>query len=379
MADSLDALRYMSYVRSRWRLIAASSGIAVGLALVGCLLLPRQYTATARLLIEPPAGTDLRAAMAVSPIYLESLKTYEHLAASDNLFLKAVDRFGLRARSGTGSIESLKKRVLKVGIVRNTRILEIAATMNDPRKAQALARFLAESAVDLNRSLVGDSNQDLAQGIERQEREARKQLDDIDAAWAQLLSREPMNELQAEMEHAAELRTGLQQQELGAELEIADNAAREKHANAPEASEIRKQTDDARARVDEIRRQLQTLDRQAAEREKLLAMRLAHRDKLEADRKAAQSALAAVEARLREARGDAGYRGERLRVIDPGIVPERPSFPNLPLSLMAALLLGVILPLLYLTLELSFSRRGEAQRASAGRRLLHTLAKARDE
>ena len=49
-------------------------------------------------------------------------------------------------------------------------------------------------------------------------------------------------------------------------------------------------------------------------------------------------------ARLREARGDAGYRGERLRIIDPGIVPERPSSPNLPLNLVAALLLGLVLP-----------------------------------
>ena len=34
--------------------------------------------------------------MAVSPIYLESLKTYEHYAESDSLFQNALDRFGLR-------------------------------------------------------------------------------------------------------------------------------------------------------------------------------------------------------------------------------------------------------------------------------------------
>ena len=48
-----------------------------------------QYTATARIVIDPPAGTDLRAAMAVSPIYLESLRTYEQFASSDSLFQKA--------------------------------------------------------------------------------------------------------------------------------------------------------------------------------------------------------------------------------------------------------------------------------------------------
>ena len=62
----------------------------------------------------------------------------------------------------------------------------------------------------------------------------------------------------------------------------------------------------------------------------------------------------ATETRLRETRGDAGYRGERLEIVDPGIVPERPSSPTLPLNLAAALLLGLVLPVLYLTLEMSY-------------------------
>ena len=125
MSEPFDAFRYIGYLRSRWRWIACSAGVAVALAIIVSLLLPNQYTATARLIIEPPAGTDLRSAMAVSPIYLESLKTYEQLAASDSLFQKAVDRFGL----GGTPIESLKRRVLRVQIVRNTRIMEIAVTL----------------------------------------------------------------------------------------------------------------------------------------------------------------------------------------------------------------------------------------------------------
>src|SRR5205814_6684304 len=70
MGESFDAFRYMSYLRARWRWIASSAGVAVVLAIVVSMLLPNQYTSTARLLIEPPAGTDMRSAMAVSPIYL---------------------------------------------------------------------------------------------------------------------------------------------------------------------------------------------------------------------------------------------------------------------------------------------------------------------
>jgi capsular polysaccharide biosynthesis protein len=316
--------------------------VAVALALAASLILTREYTATARIVIEPPAGTDLRAAMAVSPIYLESLKTYEHFAASDSLFRKAIEQFDLRASLGARPIESLKRRVLKVGIVRNTRILEIAATLPDARKAQALARFLAESAVALNRSTVNEGDQDLLQGIERQEREVSARLDEIEAAWARLLTTEPVEELQSAMEKASYLRSDIQQQVLAAEVKIA------------ELSEIRKEENGARVRAEELRKQLQGLDREAAERERVLATRLAHKDKLAAERRDAQTALSATHARLREARGDAGYRGERLRIIDPGIVPERPSSPNIALNLAAALLLGLVLPVLYLTLEMSY-------------------------
>ncbi|SPF52030.1 Lipopolysaccharide biosynthesis [Candidatus Sulfopaludibacter sp. SbA4] len=357
MPDSFDAFHYIGYMRSRGRWIGASCVVAVALALAVSLAQTRLYTATARIVIEPPAGSDLRSAMAVSPIYLESLKTYEQFASSDSLFRKAIDQFDLRASLGSRPIESLKRRVLQVGIVRNTRILEIEATLPDPRKAQTLAHFMAQSAVELNRSLVSEGDQDLIHGIEQQQHDARAHLQEIEDAWAKVLSNEPVNQLQSAIESAAELRAATEQQVLNTELEIADAAQREKQASGSDAAEIRKQAGDARARLDEMRKQLQALDSQAAEREKLLAQRLARRDKLEADRKGAQASITAIESRLREARGDAGYRGERLKIIDPGIVPERPSSPNLPLNLAAALLLGLVLPILYFTLEMSYRER----------------------
>ena len=133
-------------------------------------------------------------------------------------------------------------------------------------------------------------------------------------------------------------------------------AEREKQGGS-NIDEIRKQASSARVRLEEMRKQVQALDRQAAEREKLLSTRLAHRDQLEAERKAGTTALAAIETRLREARGDAGHHGERLRVVDPGIVPERPSSPNIPLNIAVALLLGLILPILYFTLEMSYQEQ----------------------
>lgn len=369
MSEPFDAYRYIGYLRARWRWIAASAALAVALAFVAGSLMTPQYTATARIVIEPPAGADLRAAMAVSPIYLESLKTYEQFAAGDSLFQKAVQQFGLDGRP----IEAMKRRVLQVQLVRNTRILEISATLPDAKKAQALARYLAEATVEINRATVSESDQELLRGIEQQARDLRARLTETDAAWSKAVAAEPLLGLQASMEQAAELRSKIEEQVRSVELDIADLSERAK--STPDGGEMHKQETNARARLLEMRKQVQDLERQAAEREKLLAVRQAHRDQLDAERKAGQTALASMEARLRDARGETGFRGERLKIIDSGIVPERPSSPNVPLNLAVALLVGLILPILYLTLEMSSQDR----RATVARTSFRAVAKARDE
>ena len=361
MAEPFDAFRYIGYLRSRWRFIACSAGVAVALAAAISLLLPNQYTAAARLVIEPPAGTDLRAAMAVSPIYLESLKTYEQFASSDSVFQKAVERFGL----GGAPVESLKRRVLKVQILRNTRIMEIAVTLPDPKKAQAMARFLAESAVDLNRSSVAESDEELLRGITAQERNARERLTEAEKSWAHAVTEEPTESLRAAIEQSADTRAKLDEQVQSVQLEIADVGERLKQAGTSEQAELRREESNARARLAEMRKQVQEFDRQNAERERLLATRQSHRDRADAERRAAQTEFTAVEARVREARGESGYRGERLKIIDPGIVPQRPSSPNLPLNMAAALLAGLVLPILYLTLDMSFQEHRAALRRAA--------------
>lgn len=351
MAEPVEIFRYIRYLRLRWIWIAVSAAVAVTLAAGVSLWMPRQYTATARILIEPPAGTDLRSAMAVSPIYLESLKTYEHFASGDSLFQRAANQFGLQGMFGGQALESIKKRVLKVGIVRNTRILEVSATLPDAVKAQALAQFLGQATVDLTRSVVNEGDRDLIGGIEAQEQQARTRLQEIEQAWAKVVIAEPTGELQAEMENGAELRAQLQRELANAQLLAADAEDRDNPS--------------AKLRIPELQKQIQRIDQRLAERERTLAQRLARRSQLEADRKARQAELAAAETRVREARSDAGYRGERMKLIDPGVVPQRPSSPNFMLNVLAALLLGLILPVVFLAVEMNYQEQRIAVRRSA--------------
>ena len=347
-AESVNTYRYLSFLGSRWRFIAASCAIAVMLALSVTLTRSKLYTATCRILIEPPAGTDIRSALGVSPIYLESLKTYEHFAASDSLFLRALERFQLRQRFPNRPIEALKAAILKVGMVRDTKILEINVTLPDPKTAQALAQYLGEETVKLSRSVDEEADQDLAQAIEKQEVDAQARLDRSDAAWTRTLAQQPVEGLQQDVQSGGDLKSSLERQLLRAEADASEGRPEEAAAS--------------KARADTLRKQLAQVERDLAAAEETLARRMAERDRVDAERTASQEAYSTVETRLSQVRSDRGYRSERLKIVDPGIVPEQPSSPNVALRLLAALMLGLVVPVVYLTLELSY----RTQRASVG-------------
>jgi capsular polysaccharide biosynthesis protein len=224
MQGSQDAFRYIGYLGKRWRFVALSSALAALLALGVSAALPARYTATAQIVIEPPAGTDLRAAMAVSPIYLESLRTYEHFADSQTLFQKALNKFHLRERLGSGSLESLKRRILRTEIVRNTRILEVSATLPDPHDAHAMAEYVAEETVSRSRSIAEEGDRDLIAGFEREVRDAKAHMDESEEAWKRLAAAEPVEGLQTEIQNLTAMRQKITEFIFSTELEIADSA-----------------------------------------------------------------------------------------------------------------------------------------------------------
>jgi uncharacterized protein involved in exopolysaccharide biosynthesis len=373
MSETPDIFVYISYIRSSWRFVAVSCAAALILAGLFSLVSRREYTATARIIIEPPAGADPRAATAVSPVYLESLKTYEQLAASDSLFQKAAGRFQLPGLTGAKAIEKLKKSVLRVGLVRNTRILEITATLPDPRRAQELAQYLAEETVSLNRALAIRNGEELMGQVEKQAEDARTLLERDQSEWAALTRSEPIEGLQTAIFETADLRAKLREQASNTRLEIADVTERGHQASLAEAALLSKEENNARMRLGEIESQTAAYDEQISRDERILAQRQARRDDLEARRKADQAAVTALESRLRDTRNEESYRGERLSLIDPGVVPERPSSPNIQLNLLAATLLGLLFPAVYLAFSLSFRLHD----AEAKQDVVDALARAR--
>jgi uncharacterized protein involved in exopolysaccharide biosynthesis len=88
----------------------------------------------------------------------------------------------------------------------------------------------------------------------------------------------------------------------------------------------------------------------------VLAQQTAREEDLQAVLTAARASYQSAVQRMADLRASRGSRSEWLRVVDPGIVPQRPSSPNVPLILIGAGAFALFGSLLYLTISFSFTR-----------------------
>lgn len=354
-ATVFDPLDYVSYLRSRWRVVAIAGLVAVSLTLGISLLLPKRFTSTASIVIEPPLTTDPRTLMAISPMYLESLKTYELYATSDTLFLRALDRFHLREEIAGQAIESFKRRVLKVAKLRDTKVMQIGVTLGDPKAAQEMAQFLAEETVKLSSAVSRDSGKDAIEEAKRQTDVARADLNSMQEAWNKASSGESVESLRSELDAMVELLYRLRRTISEDLASAAEYASKAQALTAPdgaaktERENLERQAASMNARVAIATAQAQALEQNLATKNRVLAERSTAQSELEGKKKTAQASYDAALKRLQELQTAVSASGDRLRIIDPGIVPDRPSEPRIVLNCAVALGVALLGCLIYLS------------------------------
>jgi polysaccharide biosynthesis transport protein len=355
MTDSFDPIEYLDYLRQRWRFAAVAVILAGVAAAALCLVLPKQYTAVATLVIEPPGG-DPRSATAVSPIYLESLKSYEAFASSDSLFAKACKKFHLLDGENSPSLESFKRRVLRVEKLKDTKVLDLSVTLPDPAQAQAVVQYLAEETVALDRGIARTGDQELLDNARQQLDAARRELDEARTEAASAAWSEPV--LDTEVQSLEERKAGAEAQRLEANVRLAESSAR----NDQESSAVN------RAGVAALTADIGTIERDLDAKSATLTALRTRRQRMDDRLRTAEDAFERAAKRGDDASASAMFRTEQLRIVDPGIVPQRPSFPNLPLAAVSAVLIAAAVCLVWLTLQFGFMRQRE-QPARAGLRV----------
>ncbi len=364
MNGMFDALEFVEYIRRRWLTFAIASGVALGIALTASLTLPKRYTATASLIVQAPGGNDPRASTAVSPVYLESLKSYVSVASSDKLFAQALTALHVSEGTDRASVSSLKKRVLKVTKPANTAILEISATLADPRKAQAVAQFIAERTVELSRSLDSRSSNDLSGEFRSQLNAALLRYTKAKEARAAYVAGQPIEDLENEVDENTRLRFDLERDLLTARTDLAEYSAQGTSENP---GGYAAQIASAKARIASIENQVRELRGAVAEKAGQLDQRKFRRDALESEERSAEAAWESAQTRMNEMLSSAEFHGERLQIVDPGIVPDQPSSPNIVLNLAAALIFSLAGSLIWLLIRFSHARLADARAAQAFR------------
>ncbi len=359
MRDGFDALEFAGYVHARWRRILICCAAALLLSGVGSLLLPKRYTATASLLIEPPAGIDPRGATAVSPVYLESLKTFEHVASNDTLFLQALDHLHIRQKYSGSSIESLKRSVLQVSKPVNTRIIQIGATLHDAKEAQGLARYIAEQTVALTRSLDDQSAADTIRETQLAFDRAGNRFREAQKALGEFVAQQTDGALSAELDSAGELKYQVDRDLGKARAELADYSSQE--AAADPSGWNARQIASARARTADLEAQDHRLEQTIATKSGLLDRLKQRHESLDSELNSARIDFEASRTKLGDLKAAAAFRGERLEVLDPGIVPERPSSPNVPLNMLVALLISATASVAWLAIRFGYERMSSAR------------------
>jgi uncharacterized protein involved in exopolysaccharide biosynthesis len=359
---SLDPFPFARFAASRWRVIAVSCGLSISLTAAISYLVPKKYTATVSMLIEPPAGNDPRGTTAVSPVYLESLKTYEHFANSDSLFEQALEDLNLRALYSGVPIENLKGKILEVTKPRETKILQVSATLADPKRAQELARYIAGKTVAMNRSLEAASLRDsINEGhvvIENALVRQQKAL----SARNEHLSKAPIAGVEAELAGAVETRSRVDRDLMEVGEQLADTEARFKQGGSADSTtddphRLRDSVEAYKAELEVLRRQRETLAHTIEVDSNLLERRKHERDILDRELQTAQSQYEAANTRNNDILASMAFRGERIEILDPGVIPERPSSPKIALNLALALLGSLATSLVYLLLSFSHSQQ----------------------
>jgi uncharacterized protein involved in exopolysaccharide biosynthesis len=357
-SEGLEFARYLWLSRAK---VAITCVTALAIAGGVSLLLPARYTATASILIEPPGGNDPRAATAVSTVYLESLKTYERLASSDTLFERALNDLNIRQRYPGVSTESLKRRILEVSKPSSTTILDISATVNDPRGAQALAQYIAERTVALHASLDQQTDEDLSKEPQRIYDAAKARREAAEKATNQFTKSTPVEALEKELLVAGELRSEVGKDLARTRAELANYLGQQQ---APQPSEIgERQTGWTQFEIVATRAKIQDLENQDRQLLQLLNAKSPvledlrkRRDSLDAELKAARAEEETENTKLNDVKSSFAGRGVQLKVLDPGIIPQRPSFPNTPLNLAVAFMVSLMASVAYLAIRFAYNR-----------------------
>ncbi len=355
MRGPFNMLEYINRILSRWRRILVVVAAAALVAFLLSLFLPKKYDATVTLVIQPASGGGMFPATA-SPVYLEYLRTYEQVVQADALLSRLIRELRLDQPPYGYTVESFRASVLKVTLVRHTKLLMIRARFADPEKAHAIARTLAKMAAQANSELNLSESARYSQQVQQELADAGTRLASAQAALEKFrreyrteeVSRSVMELLERKASQEGELST-LQVTLADKEAQLASLRSGADTGRSQAVSSLAAEIEGIRARKTALASALAQTTAALQRTQSHLATVDVRRQELENNMELAQRSVATFTSRSNDARGAVVARTEELLISDPGVVPSRPSWPRPLLNVLAAMFLGLLGSLVYET------------------------------
>jgi succinoglycan biosynthesis transport protein ExoP len=190
----MSFVQFLSILRARWGVMLAVLLLALAAAVAANLLLPRQYTATASVVVDfkpDPVSAVVFGGMA-SPAFIA---TQVDIIRSERVALRVVRNLKLaenpqvlaqwRAGGAEGSVEQwlirLFQRQVDVVPARESSVIALSYKAPDPRFAAALANAFVAAYIDTALELRVDPARQYAGFFETRSREARDALEKAQA------------------------------------------------------------------------------------------------------------------------------------------------------------------------------------------------------
>src|SRR5579884_3239752 len=261
----------LASVFARWRFHLAVIGAAALLAAGASELLPKRYTSTATVIIDPPATSDVRVSASLNPAYLDSLRTFENFFTSNTLFIEAADRFHLDTAGK--DIDALRRQVLKVKQQHETRILEISVTLPSAVTANQMLRFITDHSIAVSREHAIAADLDSMSNLTAERDRAREQLAAARAAWQQASRNDTPDSIQSAMESAITLESDIRSRESEADADVKEWQVRARDGSGEDRVMAETQARAATARRDEFARRREQVTAEITATRQLLAER----------------------------------------------------------------------------------------------------------
>jgi uncharacterized protein involved in exopolysaccharide biosynthesis len=311
-------------------------------------LLPRTYKATVTLLIsESKMGIDGVLSSYFNPRFYY---TFEGLVNNKDLALRAMKKFNLDKPPYEMKLETFLEQ-LDVGLVRNTRLINLSVAFKDPQMAADLANFIAQESVSLNQKINDDEARKATEFMREQVTSMEEIMEKNEKKLKDYKQEAKIKELETDVETLLYTKADLKLRLLDARIKRAEITATSQLSSSDTPDEKSSTMVEIDALITSLDKMIKDVEKELDVKQKLLAEREMRLESLMTLFDADQTAYRRINTRFGENATRVSEKFQEIHIIDPAVPPYFAEWPRKKLLTIIAGALTFLLSCGYVLLR----------------------------